>query len=1001
MLVFFFCLFCVHAQTTHATSLEAFCDADVAVPDDLIHCGSCSGRCGSGSSMDSSSRPICNCDKFCLLYGDCCHDFKETCFGVFVEAYAVRAPFLQQFGSQQFKCVSDIMVMATCSNGSACAYSTVLNDDVNTFVPMYDVTKKVHYISGYCAICNGAVNVIPWDVSLRCSRTIKPGISNDQTDRSTINSTQSFNQIRQSASCSLRLNKPVTAQSRKCVPSVLSSCRSNCLNEELIKQCLTSSSEYTYLGLNALYKNPYCVLCGDHTYSQSTIEDLSCFPGSLSPPPPSPPPPSPPPPPPLPPPTPPSPPPPPPSSPLSPPRFVPTDVRFPSLPRDIDPFSPIGIPVHPPEVAPSPDFGSIPTFESFSLTVVFDFDPRRGLAIGDQKSYGCDPGEAYHLDEGVCRTVACPSGLRLDGRTCLPEVSAIVVVVNSTLESSLPNEAINATLENPELLQNRLLVVIWSFLHSHAIEPLQLQVKADIQTDNISLKTTTTITCNCDYSKLIRFDNNGEDIDVDLEFRHRLVNVVRETVLSYILSNGVKPNRISTEFFVEKQNASFSIQQTWCIWIVYDLHETIVKNNSVEIIATGKTFGSNSFEVMTDTVIVCEVEGEDTIPFALGVVTVVCIGLSIVCLLIRILLQICITIFATIPGKLQFNLTVAFLVAFVFLVVAPLTRDSHTGCVVSAVVLCYGFLAAFTWMNVIAFDTWLAFRPSAAFVRSGEKVKSLWRHMLIGWGFPLVFVAIAIGVDYSNAKMTYRPNFGGLRCWFTQRIALMTYFGLPVAISIVLNIFFYVLTAMNLRRAFKDKKSRKTQQNEHHFLVYVRLFVLMGFTWIFGFLSAFTDEVAIDFVFVILTSLQGVFLFVSFVCNKRVFNELKKKIKMRKRSNDKRSTDTPLEKKDTNDDAKQNGKTGSKGGNSTEKKKHENDALRNIETKNKKEKTEMVQLGKQKKALMPNLERSRESIKDRIFSEIRRNQRKKHLDKSSDDEMKGADTNYGKRESVA
>ena len=50
---------------------------------------------------------------------------------------------------------------------------------------------------------------------------------------------------------------------------------------------------------------------------------------------------------------------------------------------------------------------------------------------------------------------------------------------------------------------------------------------------------------------------------------------------------------------------------------------------------------------------------------------------------------------------------------------------------------------------------------------------------------------------------------------------------------------------------------------------------------------------------------------------------------------------------------------------------------------------------------MPNLERSRESIKDRIFSEIRRNQRKKHLDKSSDDEMKGADTNYGKRESVA
>ena len=316
--------------------------------------------------------------------------------------------------------------------------------------------------------------------------------------------------------------------------------------------------------------------------------------------------------------------------------------------------------------------------------------------------------------------------------------------------------------------------------------------------------------------------------------------------------------------------------------IVYGLSETKVKNNSVEIINTGKTFGPNSFEVLNDTVIVCEVEGEDSIPLALGIVTIVCIGLSIVCLTIRIILQFCVKVFSTRPGKLQFNLTVAFLLAFVFLVIAPLTRDNHTGCVVSAVVLCYGFLASFTWMNVIAVDTWFAFRPSAAFVRPEEKVKSLWRHVLIGWGFPLVFVAIAIGVDYSNVKITYRPNFGGLRCWFTQRIALLTYFGLPIAISIILNICFYILTSLNLRRAFKDKKSRKTQENEQHFIVYVRLFVLMGFTWIFGFLSAFTDEVAIDFIFVILTSLQGVFLFVSFVCNKRVLNELKKKVNMEK-----------------------------------------------------------------------------------------------------------------------
>ena len=73
----------------------------------------------------------------------------------------------------------------------------------------------------------------------------------------------------------------------------------------------------------------------------------------------------------------------------------------------------------------------------------------------------------------------------------------------------------------------------------------------------------------------------------------------------------------------------------------------------------------------------------------------------------------------------------------------------------------------------------------------------------------------------------------------------------------------------------------------------------------------------------------------------------------------------------------------------------------NMETKTKKGKTERVELRGPREALMPNFEQSRESLKDRIFSEIRRNLRKKNLDKSNDNEIKGADTNRGKRESIA
>ena len=214
----------------------------------------------------------------------------------------------------------------------------------------------------------------------------------------------------------------------------------------------------------------------------------------------------------------------------------------------------------------------------------------------------------------------------------------------------------------------------------------------------------------------------------------RLVKELTKTVLGYITSQGIMLNRISTELFIEKQNVSFSAQETECTWLVYHFHETELQNNTVKIKTTGKIYGPGSFEVLNDSVIVCGTgltteSSNDVIPFALGVVTIVCVGISILCLLIRISLQFCITRFGTRSGRIHFQLNLAFLVAFVFLIVGPFVSDIKIGCIFSAMALYYGFLVAFAWMNVIAFDTWLTFRSSAAFVQYGDGDKSLWRYI--------------------------------------------------------------------------------------------------------------------------------------------------------------------------------------------------------------------------------------------------------------------------------
>ena len=133
-------------------------------------------------------------------------------------------------------------------------------------------------------------------------------------------------------------------------------------------------------------------------------------------------------------------------------------------------------------------------------------------------------------------------------------------------------------------------------------------------------------------------------------------------------------------------------------------------------------------------------------------------------------------------------------------------------------------------------------------------------------------------MHFSNVDERFHPEFGGPRCWYTQRYAMLIYFGVPITISIFLNIALYIHTSINLHKAFRNAHTAMKAEG-YHFVVYVKLFFLMGITWIFGFISAFTDEIIVDFMFVILTSLQGLFLFISFICNERVLNEIKKTVK--------------------------------------------------------------------------------------------------------------------------
>ncbi|CAF1507239.1 unnamed protein product [Adineta steineri] len=114
-------------------------------------------------------------------------------------------------------------------------------------------------------------------------------------------------------------------------------------------------------------------------------------------------------------------------------------------------------------------------------------------------------------------------------------------------------------------------------------------------------------------------------------------------------------------------------------------------------------------------------------------------------------------------------------------------------------------------------------------------------------------------------------------------------FGVPVAIILIINFIFYALTVRSIRRGLKsvrvqvERKFQRKKQvvpGEYDVKIYMRMAVLAGFGWTIGFiLFALPDSptgfqhvlvTIFKYLFILLNATPGLFIFVVYVCNRRV-----------------------------------------------------------------------------------------------------------------------------------
>ena len=282
---------------------------------------------------------------------------------------------------------------------------------------------------------------------------------------------------------------------------------------------------------------------------------------------------------------------------------------------------------------------------------------------------------------------------------------------------------------------------------------------------------------------------------------------------------------------------------------------------------------------------------------ALTIISVIGQVISIIWLIVLLVIYSVFSQLRSTPGKNLMCLSGSLLLAQTLFLFAVGATGNHTFCVISAVILHYFFLAAFSWIHVMSFDVWQTFSHEK--VISTNHRKRFLFFSLYGWGTPLlVIIASVVANEVLSLDSAYRPGYGEGLCWITHRTGLLVFFGVPLACIIGCNFLFYILTLRHLVLLSQTTKLlQQTTENKHRFTLYVKLSVIMGLTWVFGFVATATEVELLWYLFVLLNSLQGAFLCLSFVVTKKVWKLLsdkRRKMGRREETLESKTRSTPL-----------------------------------------------------------------------------------------------------------
>lgn len=261
----------------------------------------------------------------------------------------------------------------------------------------------------------------------------------------------------------------------------------------------------------------------------------------------------------------------------------------------------------------------------------------------------------------------------------------------------------------------------------------------------------------------------------------------------------------------------------------------------------------------------------------LAILTMICIGLSLVGLFLTFVVYCLVPELRTLPGKNSMALMLHLFVSHLLFLTTSYRTADVVLCRVFGVLLHYFWMASFTWMLICAYHMFIIFTRFRDFTKHGRgDIKRFIVYSVICVVVP-IFIVICCLVTHIVQSTGKEIGYGGMQCYLNSPMGVGVFFVAPLIFILLMNAIFFTKTILAIQ-SVPDMKEASNKSKKRHVVIYIKMSLLLGFTWIFGVLASALESILLQYIFTVLTGCQGFMIFLAYCVNRRTWALLKTRL---------------------------------------------------------------------------------------------------------------------------